>query len=64
MDTSKMKLIAAVPHVRFEEFRDELSRTRRELEALYETVEQQVLNSQLTRLFKEHYDLGEVVEVY
>lgn len=64
MDTSKMKLIPAIPHARFEEYRDYLVETRRELEAIYETVESQVLNSQLTRLFREHYDLGEIVEIY
>jgi homoserine kinase type II len=64
MDTSKMKLIPAITHSRFEEFRDALAKTRRELEAVYEAVEAQVLNSQLARLFHEHYDLGEIREVY
>ena len=64
MDTSKMKLIAAIPQALVEEYRDYLIGTRRELDAIFEAVESQLLNGQLRKLFKEHYDLGRVSEVY
>jgi homoserine kinase type II len=64
MDTSKMKPIVAIPVERMEEYRDSLTKIRRELDTVYAEVETQVLYTQIRRLFDENYDLGRVDEVF
>ncbi|MDR1657605.1 MAG: phosphotransferase [Deltaproteobacteria bacterium] len=64
METSKMKLIAAIPPEQLEAYRDYLNKSQRNFNAVYSAVESQVLYNQLQRLFEGYYDLGTIKEIY